>query len=76
MRALRKTIQVHAAELRDHGLFEILDSCDSKDMIARLARALVWWPKVFQDVLRLTASFARGTRIEKTFSTYPCTRLK
>lgn len=53
MRRLKTVIAAHQEALGKHPLFERLEASRSAASLARLARALAWWPMTFQDVLRL-----------------------
>ena len=61
MRSLKKLIARHQSELRKHRIFELLEQSPSPGPIAEMARALAWWPMVFQDVLRLNVERIRGS---------------
>jgi hypothetical protein len=65
MQKLKEAIALHQADLRRHELFEILAATQSVSTIANIARALAWWPMVFQDVLRLNAKFVWGSGFER-----------
>jgi hypothetical protein len=53
MRTLKKVIASFQLELRSHPLFTLIDASSTREPLAAMARALAWWPMVFQDVLRL-----------------------
>jgi hypothetical protein len=61
MRKIKKFIAERQAELKKHALFECMETSRSPEALGRMARALSWWPMVFQDVLRLNADFVKGT---------------
>jgi hypothetical protein len=65
MRRLKTVIAAHQRTLRDHPLFDIIQRANSVEPLTRLARALAWWPMVFQDVLRLNADHVRGTALAR-----------
>ena len=62
---LKEVIARHQAELRNHELFERLRSSDTVETVSRVARAIAWWPMVFQDVLRLNVHFIQGSGFER-----------
>jgi hypothetical protein len=64
MQKLKQVISSHQSDLRSHVLFELLESTRSVETISRVARAIAWWPMVFQDVLRLNLQFIRGSGFE------------
>jgi hypothetical protein len=65
MRRLKAVIASSQHELKSHPLFEALATAPSTEPIAAMARALVWWPMVFQDVLRLNLDRLRGSGFER-----------
>ncbi|AKU97372.1 hypothetical protein AKJ09_04036 [Labilithrix luteola] len=65
MRALKKLIATHQSHLRKHELLTLLRTTNSVTTLANVARALAWWPMVFQDVLRLNTEWVRGTELER-----------
>jgi len=64
MQSLKKSIASRQSELRNHRFFDRLRHTESREPLARMARALTWWPMVFQDVLRLNAERVQGTGLE------------
>lgn len=64
MFALKKSIALSKGELRRHPFFEMAQACQPTAFLANTARAIAWWPFVFQDVLRLTAAHTRGSCFE------------
>lgn len=64
MFALKKSIARRKNELRTHSIFAVAQASQSAEFLVNTARALVWWPFVFQDVLRLTAEHTRGSGFE------------
>ncbi len=64
MHRLKTFIAARRDELRRHRLFERIAACRSAAPLAAMARALAWWPMVFQDVLRLNAERVRGSSLE------------
>lgn len=65
MRRLKSAIASHRSELSRHILFDLLATSRSTVPLAKMARALAWWPMVFQDVLRLNVDRVRGTEMER-----------
>jgi hypothetical protein len=65
MRTLKKVIASRQAELRNHRLFRLIESSRSAEPLATMARALAWWPMVFQDVLRLNMDRIQGSEFER-----------
>lgn len=65
MRELRKFVELHQGTLREHRIFDALDDCRSVASVANMARALAWWPMVFQDMLRMTVTEIRGAEYER-----------
>jgi len=63
MRMFKNAIQLHQTEISNHALFELIESSRSAETIARVARAISWWPMVFQDVLRLNLDRVEGSDI-------------
>jgi hypothetical protein len=63
MRALSKIIHAHEHELHRHRLFSLLEQSASSEAVSLTARALAWWPLVFQDILRLTSEHTRGSDV-------------
>lgn len=58
-------IAAHQDELRKHRLFELIEASRSAAPLARMARALSWWPMVFQDVQRLNVERIRGAALRR-----------
>jgi hypothetical protein len=65
MKRLKSVVASHRNELSNHVLFELLATSRSTVPLAKMARALAWWPMVFQDVLRLNVERVRGTELER-----------
>jgi len=65
MRQLKKLIASHQGDLRKHPIFQLMETSQSAGPIAEMARALAWWPMVFQDVLRLNVERIRGSGFER-----------
>ena len=65
MRRLKAVIASSQHELKSHPLFEALATAPSPEPLAIMARALAWWPMVFQDVLRLNLDRLRGSGFER-----------
>jgi hypothetical protein len=61
MRTFKKLIKLHQTELSNHALFELIESTQSTEPLARMARALSWWPMVFQDMLRINFERVAGS---------------
>lgn len=61
MRTFKKLIKLHQSELSNHALFELIESAQSTEPLARMARALSWWPMVFQDMLRINFERVAGS---------------
>jgi hypothetical protein len=62
--ALKKSIVLRKSELRRHSIFTVAQASQSTEFLVNTARALAWWPFVFQDVLRLTTERTRGSGFE------------
>jgi hypothetical protein len=65
MRTLKKVIAAFQLELKGHPLFTLIEASSAKEPLAAMARALAWWPMVFQDVLRLNLSRLSDTALGK-----------
>jgi hypothetical protein len=65
MRALKGVIATHQSELRNHAFFELIHTTSSPAPLASMAKALAWWPMVFQDVLRLNVQSIQGSGLER-----------
>lgn len=65
MKRFKMAIAARQDELRNHRLFELLAASRSTAPLAEMARALSWWPMVFQDVLRLNVERIRGTALRR-----------
>jgi hypothetical protein len=60
MRRLKRVIAARQEELRQHRLFALVAASRSAAPLARMARALAWWPMVLPDVLRLNVARIQG----------------
>jgi hypothetical protein len=65
MKTFKQLLAIHQAELSNHVLFELIDSAKSSEPLARMARALSWWPMVFQDMLRINFERVAGSELAR-----------
>jgi len=65
MKRLKMVIAARQDGLRKHRLFGLLAASRSAAPLAEMARALAWWPMVFQDVLRLNVERIQGTTLRR-----------
>jgi hypothetical protein len=70
MQMFKRVVQLHQDNLKNHPFFDVIESSQSVEPIARMARAISWWPMVFQDVLRLNLEQVADTEFVGTVKSH------